>query len=161
MPTYTYEVEKYEDVFEVNHEISFTISTLEELIKYMEDNQDKVNIIEQKSELEYLLEDTQEKLSIYKIMTPSNFLLKGGGWSSTNLNSRYTGKNRKLYEKLRDERSRRRSKNLSVADVSNELGIKSGGCSSVVDNKSFEKLSKEKKKIANEYGLRSSEDYTK
>jgi hypothetical protein len=24
MPTYTYEIEKYEDVFEVNHEISFT-----------------------------------------------------------------------------------------------------------------------------------------
>lgn len=169
MPKYYYEIDQYGDIFEVRHSVSQDkFKNLDELWKFCEpikNNKSDFSISRQETDLSYiekLTESERAAIKVTRIIQPPNLHFKGGGWFSAQSRSfKYSGKNKKLYERLREERSKRKSKGLSVSDITKIAGIKSKSVSSVIDDNNWEKLSKEQKRIANEYGLRQSKDYLK
>lgn len=169
MPKYYYEysINGEIDFFIVNHAITRDkLDSLYELMIYFKENKDKVwdsseeklNLSEEEIE-QYLIDDFKE-IKLTRIVKAPNIHFKGVGWFSANP-LRYQGKNKRLYEKLRDERSNRKSKNISVADIDKEIGLKSRSVDGIIPDKKWDKLTKEQKNIATEYGIRPSRNYTK
>lgn len=171
MPKYHYEysIDKETDFFIVNHSISMNkLETFYDLFSYFKENKNKVwNSREEKLELtdeeiDFFLSDKFKDIKLIKLITTPNMQFKGSGWFSANSNTmKYQGKNKKLYEKLRNERSHRKSRNVSVADIDKELGLNSRAIDGIIPDKKWDKLTKEQKNIATEYGLRPSKNYIK
>ena len=87
-------------------------------------------------------------------------IFKGMGWpTSDTKHMSYTGKHKKKVEALREQRAKRVSAGLSVADVAQQAGL-TGVTDSVVNNNKWDKLSKEQKETAASHGIRPSKDFT-
>lgn len=165
MPKYFYEITTSGDIVEIKQPITMDkFVNLKEILDFLKQNNKELVMSCVNGDIDYLnsSDEELEGMPVIRIIVPSNIHFKGMGWFTASAKAmRYTGKNKKLYDRLRDERSKRKSKNVSVADVNKELNINIGSVTGVIPDKKWDKLSNEQKNIANEYGIRQSRDYIK
>jgi predicted nucleic acid-binding Zn ribbon protein len=164
VPKYYYETNDG-DIFEIFHSINVEkFTNFYDMNAYSKQNDlSRMKNVFQETDLSYFENEEQQKnISLRRIIQLPSIQFKGGGWFSAHTKFlRYPGKNKKLYEQLREERSRRRSKNLTVTDLDRAIGINSKAVDGIVPDKKWEAMTKEQKSIANEYGIRPSKHYSK
>jgi hypothetical protein len=181
MPVYEYKNAKTGDCFQVRQSIKDNrFSTMKELLDHVEANEDGAEFEfvgnEVKPENEEIDEGSYEDdtpVERQLFLTPVHY--KGMGWPSANArNFKYSGKHKKLYSNIREERAKRRSRGWSPADAAQKIGIggkvqdqRTGDMKdwsakdSVVPDAQWNTLPKEKQKVAREHGFRPSRDWSK
>ncbi len=149
-------------VYEVSHSITRdACKTMKEVIELSEgiDNLKLSEDFEQEPKEET---DFNEDYVVERIVSGGvGVIFKGLGWPSMDSKHlRYTGKRKKQVEKLREDRAKRVSSGLSVADVAQQTGM-DGVKDSIVPNAKWEALSKDQKATARSHGIRPSKEFTK
>lgn len=178
MPTYEYESSKYGVVFETTQRItSDAFKTAGELKRHMiangdlsekqmedlaelckQDNQDEDS--EYNTALYECLMD--EEAEVHRLVSGGvGVIFKGLGWPSQTFKSmKYTGKNKKQVERMREERAAKRKTGLSTPELASSLGVQGKVTDNVITNDTWDRFSKADQKKLRQIGARPSRDYT-